>query len=258
MKNFDREKETLDRNAPIAVAADAEGVAEAGVSGPIAGRPGNVPEKFWDAENGALKSDELLRSYAELERKLGSLSAKRSSGNVLDVALATKGASDAYDIVLKHEALRVSRALDERMHKAGFTNEQAQLVYDIEVELMIPAIESVVREFRLCRDLEKLEEYFGGEERFDEISRQLALWAEKSLPAEVYESLNSSYYGVIALYNMMGAAEPGLVGVAGGAIDALSDAKLKDMMRDPRYWRDGDKDFIRKVDEGFKTLYGCE
>jgi hypothetical protein len=33
-------------------------------------RPEDVPEKFWDAEQGALRVDALLKSYRELEKKL--------------------------------------------------------------------------------------------------------------------------------------------------------------------------------------------
>ena len=36
-------------------------------------RPAGVPEKFWDPENlGTMRTDALLKSYLELERKLGS------------------------------------------------------------------------------------------------------------------------------------------------------------------------------------------
>jgi len=34
-------------------------------------RPPEVPEKFWDAEKGQVRQDELLKSYLELEKKLG-------------------------------------------------------------------------------------------------------------------------------------------------------------------------------------------
>ena len=34
-------------------------------------RPADVPEKFWDDEAGAVRIDALLKSYLELERKLG-------------------------------------------------------------------------------------------------------------------------------------------------------------------------------------------
>ena len=37
----------------------------------IAERPDEVPEKFWDAEKGELRRDSLLKSYKELEAKVG-------------------------------------------------------------------------------------------------------------------------------------------------------------------------------------------
>jgi len=33
-------------------------------------RPDNVPEKFWDAEKGEIRTDEVLKSHSELEKKL--------------------------------------------------------------------------------------------------------------------------------------------------------------------------------------------
>ena len=36
----------------------------------MAVRPDEVPEKFWDAERGAIRVEALLKSYRELERKL--------------------------------------------------------------------------------------------------------------------------------------------------------------------------------------------
>jgi hypothetical protein len=30
---------------------------------------------------------------------------------------------------------------------------------------------------------------------------------------------------------------------------------LRNMMRDPKYWRDHDEEYIRKIENGFKKLY---
>lgn len=38
---------------------------------PTTGRPSHVPEKFWDAEKKALKSDDVLTAYAALEKRVG-------------------------------------------------------------------------------------------------------------------------------------------------------------------------------------------
>lgn len=40
---------------------------------PDADRPENVPEKFWDAEKKAIKSDEMAKAYADLEKAHGKL-----------------------------------------------------------------------------------------------------------------------------------------------------------------------------------------
>ena len=181
-----------------------------------------------------------------------------SENDVLDLALKTDGAEKGYAIVLHSEFLTIDEEVNERLKQAGFTNEQAQLVYDLAAEIMIPKIREVVDEFKLYKELSKLESYFGGEERFDEIARQISLWAEKNLPEDIYKSLNSSFYGVVALYNMMTSGEPKVMEKSGVAPDVITEKKLKEMMQDPKYWRDNDKDFIKKVNDGFKFLYGEE
>ena len=35
----------------------------------------------------------------------------------------------------------------------------------------------------------------------------------------------------------------------------LSDSDLRRMMHDPKYWRDRDPEYIRKIENGFKKLY---
>ena len=35
----------------------------------------------------------------------------------------------------------------------------------------------------------------------------------------------------------------------------LSDEELRRMMRDPKYWRDHDAEYVRKIENGFKKLY---
>lgn len=42
-------------------------------------RPDNVPEKFWDAEKGAVNTDALLSSYAALETKMGAPKAEEEA-----------------------------------------------------------------------------------------------------------------------------------------------------------------------------------
>ena len=35
----------------------------------------------------------------------------------------------------------------------------------------------------------------------------------------------------------------------------LTDSDLRRMMRDPKYWRDSDPEYVHKIENGFKKLY---
>ena len=148
--------------------------------------------------------------------------------------------------------------VNRRLHQKNFTPDQAQVVYDLAAERMMPMLRDVVAEFRAEREVEKLISHFGGDEQWRELSRQLLSFGKKNLPADVLDNLSSSYEGVLALYRMMkSGAEPKLAGhrtkeVQGG----LGEAELSSMMRDPKYWRDRDPSFIAKVTQGFENLYG--
>ncbi len=37
---------------------------------------------------------------------------------------------------------------------------------------------------------------------------------------------------------------------------APTETELREMMRDPKYWRDQDPETVRKIEQGFKKLYG--
>jgi len=38
----------------------------------MGGKPANIPEKFWDAQNNQVRLDALVNSYMSLERKMSS------------------------------------------------------------------------------------------------------------------------------------------------------------------------------------------
>ena len=37
--------------------------------------------------------------------------------------------------------------------------------------------------------------------------------------------------------------------------ETLTDNDLRRMMQDPKYWRDNDPEYVRKIENGFKKLY---
>lgn len=204
----------------------------------------DVPEKFKHPETGELQTDLLLKSYSELEKK--------QSG-----APKLPKTPEEYPVNCDHGMFEPDMEINKRLHENGFNADQVQLVYDLAAERMMPMLKEVVAEFRAEREVEKLIEHFGGEETWRELSRQLLSFGQKNLPADVLDTLSSSYEGVLALHRMMKTgAEPRLAGrkstpVQGG----LDEAELSSMMRDPKYWRERDPSFVQKVTQGFESLY---
>lgn len=209
--------------------------------------PAGVPAKFWDAEKGEIRVEALLKSYLALERKLS------ETGRNLPPASV-----DDYAITVPHGLFDADPEINRKLYEAGFSPQQAQLVYDLAAEYLVPLIRDMASELAADRELERLVERFGGPAKWREVSRQILNWARKELPAPVVEALSTTEAGVNAMYRMMTsstgtspiAARSGAASAPEGAMD------LDTMMRDPRYWRDRDPSFIATVTEGFRQRYG--
>lgn len=238
-----------------------------------------IPEKFRDPKTGALRVDALLKSYLELERRLssqgrsGQASPDPASEPVSEAAptpfdpasldpaklrrlLGAPETPDGYTIACDHGLFQPDPEINGRLHQAGYTPDQAQLLYDLAAERMIPLIQTMAAEFQAEREVERLVARFGGEERWREVSRQLLAWAGKTLPPAAVEGLATTYEGVMALYAMMTGSEPAALSMAGNRpAGGEGEAELRTLMRDPRYWRDRDPAVIARVTEGFQRLY---
>jgi hypothetical protein len=225
-----------------------------------AGPPAGVPEKFWDPEAGAIRTEVLLKSYVELERKLGSMVPLPAHDDDegrerLRRALGVPASPDDYRVEIRDELVAPTPEVNARLHEAGFTQEQAQLIYDLAAEHLLPLIDDVAGELHATRDRERLASHFGGEPAWRNMARQINAWAQANLADDVYRTLASSYDGVLAMHQMMQAREPSVLREADGPEGDLDEASLTRLMRDPRYWRDRDPALIAQVTEGFKRLY---
>jgi hypothetical protein len=73
----------------------------------------------------------------------------------------------------------------------------------------------------------------------------------------VFEALSSTASGVLALHTMMEKGEPALLNSAEPE-ESMGEDELRTMMRDPRYWRKRDPDFVARVSDGFRKLFPGE
>lgn len=201
-----------------------------------------IPDKFKDPETGDIRVQSMIDSYRELEKQFS----QRPS--------APKSPED-YCIDCSHGMFEADAEINKRLHEKGFTEEQAQEVYNLAAEKMVPMVKGIATDFSAEREVEKLTEHFGGPEKWNEVSRQLLAFGQKNLPEDVLDNLTSSYEGVLALHRMMQSGEPSLKKSEHPA-DGISEDDLTGMMRDPKYWRDRDPAFVSKVTSGFQKLYG--
>ena len=202
-------------------------------------RPADVPEKFWDAEAGGLRVDALLKSYRELERRLSQRAAPPAEDAPPEDLLRFRQAMGipetpcAYSIAEPHELCRCDEEVNKRLHAAHFTNAQAQLVYDLAAERLVPLIAEAAAQFEADRQRERLCSHFGGEDRFRQVAAQLSAWGRAKLPAPISETLASTSERVLALEQMMRQGAPGRS--RGAAPPARESAGgLRAMTRRPR------------------------
>jgi len=256
-------QQLIDPSAEDLSASDAAPEPTPDISEPAqapADRPAGVPEKFWDREAGAIRTDALLKSYVELERKLGSMVALPGDDDPearerLRRALGVPATVEDYQIEAHDELLEPTPEINARLHQAGFTQEQAQLVYDLAAEHVLPLIDDAIGELHAERDAERLAKQFGGDASWQNMARQIRTWGQANLTAEVYRTLAASYDGVVAMHQMMQAREPTVLQEANGPQSDVDETALTRMMRDPRYWRERDPAFVSQVTEGFQRLY---
>ena len=202
-----------------------------------------IPEKFLNKETGEINTDNLLQSYLELEKVMG----QKQKNNGLNSA-------QEYNISIDNNFFDVDEELNEAFFEKGFTQDQVQFVYDLAAQRMAPLIVELAEDFQADREIEKLVEFFGGEDRFKEVSRQILSWGKRNVKEEILQAMSSSFEGVVTLYKMMENKEP--TPVKDQAFEGVSNEKdLQKMISDPRYWRDKDPSFVEKVTQEFQKFY---
>lgn len=214
-------------------------------------RPDNVPEKFWDAEKGAVNTEALLASYSALESKVGAPkedAAVSPEGDATEESIseqdeaAEKIANEAgVDVEAIEAAWLESKTIPdtelEKLAKVGVTKEMAEefIAY---------------REAQAERLREELTSSVGGEEAVN----KMVEWAGKNYTPENAEAfnkaVNSKDKGQIEMalkalqkdFEKANGRVPKLLKPSTGAVNVgaryESLAQLHADQRDPRYASD--------------------
>lgn len=215
----------------------------------------NVPEKFLN-EDGTLNSEALIKSYSELEKKMGSMvsvptedaddEARQKFNRAIGVP--TQAAEYPVNEMFDDEALR------SKFHQMGLTSKQVENIYEIAEEFLTPVISELFQTGFETNATTELKKFFGSTEKMKEALTEINAFGEKFLPTDAFESLCTSAAGIQSIYKMMQSMEPNVT-TDKNVVGNLSDSDLREMMRDPKYWREKDPEYIRKIESGFKKLY---
>ena len=215
----------------------------------------NIPEKFLN-QDGTLNSESLIKSYTELEKKIGTMisvpnensddEAKRKFNRAIGVpeSASEYPKNDLYD----NEDLR------EQFLQIGLTKTQVEKIYNIANEYLSPIISELFSVQDESVAINELKNFFGGIDKMNDALRAINVFGERFLPRDAFDALCATPQGIQSVYKMMQSMEPD-VKTDKNETQNLTDSDLRRMMRDPKYWRDNDVEYIRKIENGFKKLY---
>ena len=127
-------------------------------------RPDYLPEKFWNDQTGETRIEALAQSYSELEKRF-------TSENLASQVPETV---EDYRIEAPSDLLESAPEINTRLHDAGFTQEQAQLVYNLADEFLVPLVTELATDFEALHQVDRLTQHFGGAEKWQETARQIA------------------------------------------------------------------------------------
>lgn len=215
----------------------------------------NIPEKFLN-NDGTLNTDALVRSYKELEKKIGgmvsipSADADDETRQKFNRAIGVPSSASEYPT----NELYDDEMLRQKFFDLGLTCNQVSEIYNIANEFLSPLISEIFSVQDESNAITQLQNFFGGNEKMQHALREINTFGERFLPHDAFAELCSTPQGIQSIYKMMQSMEPN-VHTENSASDNLTDSDLRRMMRDPKYWRDNDVEYIRKIENGFKKLY---
>lgn len=211
-------------------------------------RPEWLPEKYNTGED-------LAKAYKELESKLGTKEEDIRSKIIEEIQTEAfserpESAGDYQLPDIVNEEMAVDNELLKWWADHSYENGFSQEEFNKGIEMYAQAIGS--QEPDLDAEAAKL-----GDNANDRI-QAASMFANKFFPAEAIpavERMCESHEGILALEAVMEAMKDGSFTAETQPSAGQSEADLREMMNDPRYYKDRDPHFVKQVTEGFQALY---
>jgi len=217
-----------------------------------------IPEKFQNPD-GTTNVEALMKSYSELEKKIGGMvsvpndNTDTATREKFNRAIGVPENANDYP----SNAMFDDESIKQKFHDIGLTSSQVEQIYSVAEEFLSPVIAELFSAKNETSEMLKLEKFFGGRDKMNDALNAINTFGEKFLPRDAFESLCSTASGIQGVYHMMQSMEP-RIETNVGEHENLTDDDLRRMMRDPKYWRDADPEYVRKIENGFRKLYSDE
>jgi hypothetical protein len=222
----------------------------AATEAPVSDRPEWLPEKFKSPEDMAL-------SYSELESKLGqgedALRSKIVSELEQEAYSSRPATAGDYNIPEAVDPeLATDNALFQWWANHAYENGYSQEEFEDGISQYAEALEA------MQPDLDAERQLLG--DNADARIEAVDLWSKKFFPeefADVVIGIGQSAKGIEALEFLMSQMQGSSVSPDGQPAGRTSEADLRSMMQDPRYWNPVKRDagYVKQVEEGFSQLY---
>jgi hypothetical protein len=225
-------------------------VEQAAAQAPASDRPEWLPEKYKSPED-------LAKAYKELESKLGSKEEDLRSKLLEELqSEAFKDRPPSAGEYKLPETIDEQEAVNSDLLKwwadHAFENGYSQTEFEQGIEIYMKSMPQ-------GPDLEAERKKLGdnANQRIEAVS----MFATKFFPKETIpaiERLCESAEGIMALEVMMDAMKDGSFSQQANPASGMTEADLKNMMKDERYWNPTHRDpnFVKQVEAGFKKIYG--
>ena len=214
-------------------------------------RPEWLPEKYKTGED-------LAKAYKSLESKLGAKDEelRKEIGEEMRTASLKERPETAGDYQLPDivdEVESVDNELLKWWSEHSFENGYGQEKFEEGIALYAKAMESTQPD--LAAETAKL-----GENATTRIEAA-SMFAQKMFPKESMPAIHRMFEsadGIIAMEALMEKMKDGSFSETSSPAQEGGKDALHEMMKDERYWNTSKRDpsFVKRVDDGFKKLYG--
>lgn len=215
-----------------------------------ADRPENVPEKFWDAEKGTVRIDEVLGAYTNLETEHGKLK-------------GTMTPPKEYKLVKPEEYDDIDISDDDpmfsRYREFAKENKMTQAEFDRGISFWL-GYNKAQFEKTMTEEVDKL----GGMDKAKERVGQLKAWAKNNLSEKGQKfleemSVNAAtieFFEELRKNNSVQDNPPDTDNLANPGQE-LTEERLHDLMKKEEYWNPlkRNPELVKQVTEGFQKLY---